>query len=157
MTRVVAVVVAVASGCQAAPRPPEAVAPLRSATVWIVQDGDSARVRAEVAATAAQHERGLTGRSTLAADAGMLFVFDGPRSADDGFWMHGTLVPLDLAFIDAHGVVVRVLTMELCETDDPDDCPGYFPGVPYATALEVNRGWFRAHGLGEGAVVRVVR
>ena len=50
---------------------------------------------------------------------GMMFLFDGPRAADDGFWMWGTSIPLDIAFVDEGGVVRRVLGMEPCANADP--------------------------------------
>ena len=51
-------------------------------------------------------ERGLMNVRALAPDAGMLFLFEAPHFAS--FWMKDTYVSLDLAFIDASGVVVNV-------------------------------------------------
>ena len=111
---------------------------------------------AQVARSSAQHEIGLSGRPALDRDSGMLFEFDGPRSTDDGFWMWGTSVPLDIAFIDAAGVIVRVLEMDPCVPPQPEEsCPGYFSDVAYASALEVNGGWFARHGVAEGARVAI--
>lgn len=88
----------------------------------------------------------------------MLFEFDDLRSGDDGFWMWGTSMPLDIAFIDEAGVVIRLLSMAVCDVEGGEEsCPGYFPGVGYASALEVNQGWFAAKGIGEGVRVRVVQ
>jgi uncharacterized protein len=139
--------------------PPGGVAPggvtFDSATVWVRQGSDSARAAVEVASTRAQHEVGLAGRTTLAPDAGMLFLFDPPRTADEGFWMWRTTVALDIAFIGADGVIQSVQSMEPCAAASRDDCPGYFSEAPYAAALEVSRGWFERHRLGVGASVRV--
>jgi uncharacterized membrane protein (UPF0127 family) len=109
----------------------------------------------EVARTSAQQERGLSRRPSLDA-SGMLFLFTEPRSGDDGFWMWQTSFPLDIAFIDQDGVVRRIMSMEPCLEESVDACPGYFPEVPYASALEVGRGWFEERGIGVGARIRLV-
>jgi len=139
--------------------PPGGVSPadvtFDTATVWLRVGADSTRLVVEVAASRAQHEVGLAGRTSLAPDVGMLFLFDLPRSADEGFWMWRTAVPLDIAFIDADGAILRVLGMDPCAAPSRDDCPGYFAEAPYAAALEVGRGWFARNGIGVGASVRV--
>ena len=124
-----------------------------SAVVWVRDGADSARLVVEVARTLSQQALGLMDRPTLDAQAGMLFVFEEPRSA--GFWMWRTLVPLDVAFIGDDGVVRRILTLEPCPGPDSDACPEHRPGVEYSSALEVNAGWFERNGLGVGAVVRL--
>jgi len=87
----------------------------------------------------------------------MLFEFDRPRSGDDGFWMWRTRIPLDIAFVDEAGVILVILGMDVCESDDLESCPGYFSGVRYVAALETNRGWFSRNGIDVGARVIVVR
>jgi uncharacterized protein len=137
----------------AANRPAPAVA-FDSTRVWVVQGTDSTRLSVEVARSEREYEVGLSGRASLDPDRGMLFEFHAMRSGDDGFWMLDTLVPLDIAFMDERGVIVRILSMDVCDAPNPDeDCPGYFPRVPYASALEVGRGWFAAHGIAVGARV----
>ena len=87
----------------------------------------------------------------------MLFQFDRVRTGDEGFWMVGVEVPLDIAFLDEDGVILRILNMDLCQgPGDTESCPGYFPGVAYSAALEANRGWFEANGIELGASVVVV-
>lgn len=134
--------------------PPGAVS-FDSATVWIRHGADSTRVVIEVAASRAQHEAGLAGRPSLDPDSGMLFVFDPPRSADEGFWMWRTRVPLDIAFIDGDGVIIGILRMDPCSAATQDDCPGYFAEAGYASALEMTRGWFSRYGIEPGSSVRV--
>jgi uncharacterized protein len=126
-----------------------------TAVVWIRQGGDSVRARVEVAATRAQHEVGLAGRTGLDEDSGMLFRFELPRPADEGFWMWRTRFPLDIAFIGSDGLIHEILGMDPCTAARRDDCPGYFAEAPYAAALEMSRGWFARHGMRVGATVRV--
>jgi uncharacterized membrane protein (UPF0127 family) len=87
----------------------------------------------------------------------MLFLFDPPRGADEGFWMWRTRMSLDIAFIDGAGVILEILGMDPCRAASQDDCPGYFSAAPYAAALEMSRGWFARRGVGPGASVRVER
>ena len=101
---------------------------------------------------------GLSGRSFLGAESGMVFQFETPRSMEDGFSMWRVEIPLDIAFIDSAGVIQRVLGMDVCASEvGPDSCPVYFPDVEYASALETNRGWFVRRGVGVGAPVTLER
>lgn len=111
------------------------------------------RLSVEVAKTPAQRSRGLMERTTLGADSGMLFVYDRRQSARSAFWMHRTLIPLDIAFIDRDGRIVSLKTMPPCTSDEPAQCPTYAPGRAYHAALEVNAGYFAERGISEGNCV----
>lgn len=104
----------------------------------------------EIADSQAERERGLMGRTDLADDAGMVFLFDGATTGS--FWMKDTPLPLSIAFWDADGRIVGLLDMQPCTTDR---CPTYNPGVPYVGALEVNLGAFEANGVALGDAVRL--
>jgi len=136
------------------PRPSEVT--FDTASVWVHSDTDSTALLVEVAATFAQQSVGLSGRSRLDRDSGMLFVFDSIRPDTTGFWMWQTAVPLDVAYLDQEGVILRIVGMEPCDGWNEDDCTLYFAEVEYARALEVNRGWFARNGIGVGDRVRVV-
>ena len=134
----------------------EAAVAFDTATAWIHDDGDSTRLLVELARTPAQRSYGLMVRPALDSASGMVFLYDSIQPPDAGFWMFRTRIPLDIAFMDSAGVVVKTLTMVPCESDlYAAQCPTYAPEVPYQSALEVNRGWLAAHGVEEGAVVRV--
>lgn len=64
------------------------------------------RFQVELARTPAQMEHGLMFRRHLPADGGMLFEYPGPVIAR--FWMHDTLIPLDMLFVAATGRVVNI-------------------------------------------------
>ncbi|TVR66102.1 MAG: DUF192 domain-containing protein [Gemmatimonadales bacterium] len=124
----------------------------------VVEDGDrSHELVVEIADTERRQIRGLSGRDRLDEGTGMLFLFQEPRAADEGFWMYRTRIPLDIAFLDEDGVIQRVLGMEPCFEARAEDCPTYAPGLPYRAALETNRGWFAARGIGEGGRVVLER
>jgi uncharacterized membrane protein (UPF0127 family) len=108
--------------------------------------GGRATVTVEVVRSEAERERGLMFRSSLAADAGMLFVFD--ESSDHAFWMKNTLIPLDMIFIDEGGRIVGVVA---------DATPGSLEprsGGVSRFVLEVNAGWAKAQGVAAGDAVR---
>lgn len=111
-------------------------------------------LRVELAVTRSERERGLMDRPSLEGDAGMLFVYRHEQPADAGFWMFRTRIPLDIAFLDARGAVLAIEQMEPCPAAVAWACPTYAPGVPYSAALEVNRGYFQARGIGIGDRVR---
>lgn len=111
----------------------------------------------EVAADRERRQQGLMERTALAPDAGMLFLFDEPQAWDAGFWMFRTLLPLDIAFLDQEGRILAIRQMVPCPSTAPRNCPLYRPGVPYRAALEVNLGYFTAHGIRVGDWVRLDR
>ncbi len=102
-------------------------------------------LRVEIASTDRQRQRGLMLRRSLGARAGMVFAYESPTSG--GFWMKNTLIPLDIAFYDVRGRILRILRMQPC-VEDP--CPIYSPGVSYRGALEVNAGSFRRWNVQRG-------
>ena len=104
--------------------------------------GERVEVPVEIAATDAERERGLMGRTALAEDAGMLFVFDQEQQLS--FWMKDTLIPLSIAYIDGGGRIVDIQDMQpLDETPHPSAEPARY-------ALEVNQGFFAARGIQVG-------
>jgi uncharacterized protein len=112
--------------------------------------GGEVTITVEVADTPAKRERGLMGRESLAADAGMVFVF--PKDTKDAFWMKDTLIPLSIAFYDDRGRIVSLLDMQPCRAEP---CPLYSPGASYRGALEVNRGAFARWGVRVGDQLRL--
>ena len=99
-------------------------------------------VRAEVVDTLEAQERGLMHREHLCADCGMLFVFATP--ARYGFWMKDTLLPLSIAFIDAHGRIINITDMRANTLDV------HYPDRDALYTLEMNQGWFARHGIRAG-------
>jgi uncharacterized protein len=125
-------------------------------TATITAPTGSPRVvlKVEIARTDAERGRGLMYRRSLAAKAGMVFLY--PFDHRGGYWMKNTLIPLDIAFYDARGKILRILTMQPCRRDP---CRVYDPKVTYRAALEVNAGSFRRWGVraGDRVAVRVTR
>jgi uncharacterized protein len=118
----------------------------------IVQVG-SASVRAEVADDEASRQRGLSGRDSLAPDAGMLFVL--PNDSPS-FWMKDMRFPIDVVWIrDGRVVDVALRVQPPAGPDAP--LPTFSPRFPANQALEVNAGWIEQHGVARGDRVRIRR
>lgn len=128
------VTIAVASGCACN----EAVSSNRTAELRIAAH----RIHAEIVWTREARARGLMYRASLPKDSGMLFIYPDERVLR--FWMHDTQVPLDIAYIDAAGVIREVHYMK------PLDESGLPSQVPVRYALEMNLGWFAEHQVGVG-------
>ena len=111
------------------------------------------RYSIEIADNDATREHGLMDRTEMAADHGMLFVFqdDTPRA----FWMKNTKIPLDMLFFDADRHLVSV------QHDVPpcvaDPCPAYSSGAPARYVLELNAGQAKKLGLTSGDEMQIHR
>jgi uncharacterized membrane protein (UPF0127 family) len=92
----------------------------------------------DVAATPEQQEKGLMFVKHLAPDRGMIFPYDPPQPV--AFWMHNTLIPLDIIYIRPDGSIARIANAKaLDDTSLPS-------GEPISAVLEVAGG--RAAQLG---------
>lgn len=121
-----------------------------TAAVRIISGADTFRLRVEVAERDDQRSYGLMERTSLPADAGMIFLYRTQQPADAGFWMYRTRIPLDIAYLDQDGTILSIVAMEPCPDPDPRGCRTYAAGVAYFSALEVNRGYFAERGIGPG-------
>ena len=102
-----------------------------------------ASLTVELAATHEQRYQGLSDRSYLAPDRGMLFVYPSPRPLT--FVMRKMLIPLDFVWI-RRGKVVGL------NHEVPPPKPGEFPRripspSPADRVLEVNAGWIKANRI----------
>ena len=100
------------------------------------------RYRVELATTAAERQRGLMHRASLAADRGMLLVY--PRDGEHAIWMKNMRIPLRVFWIDADYRVVAVRRLEPCRADP---CPTYRPRVVSRYVLELSD---REHSIAVG-------
>lgn len=108
----------------------------------------SAVLSVEIADTAAARGRGLSGRETLPAGEGMLFIFeaDGRHS----FWMKDMRFPLDILWFNKERELVDMALSVPPEGLSP--AKTYAPKRDARYVLEVPAGWARAQKVGAGDV-----
>jgi uncharacterized membrane protein (UPF0127 family) len=105
-----------------------------------------ARLQVEIAKDSKTRQLGLMFRKELPANRGMLFTFERPEI--QCLWMKDTYIPLTAAFLDEAGKIVDLIDLE------PHSLQTRCAKAPASYAIEVNQGWFRDNGIGEGDVVR---
>jgi len=141
--------------CESQKRPERLEAPTASPVSGGVSERPSVTVgevtfEVEIAGTADEQSRGLSGRDGLAPGTGMLFVYQIPQVSI--FWMKGMRFPLDFIWIDQD-----------CEVADtgsnaPVPAPGtadsklplYRSAVTVLYGLEVNAGEVASLGIKPG-------
>ena len=95
-------------------------------------------VKVEIAATPDTRELGLMYRNHLDDNAGMLFIFPAPNTAQ--FWMKNTVLPLDMLFADSNRKVLGIVANAQPYSEA---LLGGFSGTLYV--LEVNAGYAAKH------------
>ncbi len=116
--------------------------PLSYASTTIL--GPKGNIYADIADTPALQERGLSGRASLGARSGMLFVFQTPGMYS--FWMKDMDFPIDMIWIGADKRVVKI-----DEGASPSSYPNTFrPTADVQYVLEVNSGFARKLGIVTG-------
>ncbi|MGE0432108.1 MAG: DUF192 domain-containing protein [Planctomycetota bacterium] len=123
----------------------------------------------EVAYEPEYRNRGLMWRRTIQPDCGMLFVY--PKAEPRGFWMLNCFVDMDIAYIASDYEVLNTLTMRhpllpgetQPETGSPrpvsekdlsaESGKHHASKAPAQFAIEMEAGWYKAHGIEPGAKV----
>ncbi|MGC1505628.1 MAG: DUF192 domain-containing protein [Sulfitobacter sp.] len=124
-----------------------AAAECRSDSVDLKGTWGTARFTVEVADDPAEQAQGLMHRISMPMGSGMYFINERPRSTS--FWMRNTLIPLDMLFIDAQGVVKHIHHNAVPLDETP--IPG---GKDILTVLEINGGLAARLGIEVGSFVR---
>jgi uncharacterized membrane protein (UPF0127 family) len=104
--------------------------------------GEVAAVRAEMARTSEERERGFMERKNIPDGTGMLFIFE--RDQVLSFWMKNTPTPLSIAYIDSRGIIRDIFDMA------PLSIKSVTSSVSVRYALEVPQGWFSRAGIAVG-------
>jgi len=116
-------------------------------SVQLRGDWGTARFSIEIADDADEQAMGLMHRRNMPLSAGMLFVYEHPRSLS--FWMRNTLIPLDMLFVDAAGVVQHIH-----HNANPLDETSIFGGHNLTSVLEINGGLAKRLGIKKGSELR---
>jgi len=101
----------------------------------------------EVVADDETRSQGLQGRTSIAEDGGMLFIF--PESQIRSFWMGHCLVDMDVIFLNHRGRITAVHRMKTTPPQGEDESdysyqsrmPHYWSNSPAQFAIEVKSGW----------------
>ena len=122
---------------------PSATKEFASGDSYFAIDLGEAALRLQLALTPTEWQKGLMFRDAMAADHGMLFLFERPEQR--GFWMRNTHIPLDLGYFDASGRLLEIHklfpfdeTLVLSRSDR------------VLIAVETNAGWFAKNGVRPG-------
>ena len=132
--------------------PTETPAPIQGPVVKI---GD-ALFPVDLALTPEQRSQGLSGREVMAAETGMLFIFE--NEGTFSFWMKEMHFPLDIVWIGADCAVVDV-TLGAPPPEEGQalaDLPRFSPSSPALYVLEINAGEYAEQGIDPGDLVEFV-
>ncbi|NCN58837.1 hypothetical protein COW99_03555 [Candidatus Roizmanbacteria bacterium CG22_combo_CG10-13_8_21_14_all_38_20] len=126
--------------------------PTKQATQTI-KIGDE-QLEVEIMQTLEDQKQGLSGRSTLPQNHGMLFVYSNP--AIYKFWMKDMLFPIDIIWISNGKVIETIANIPPPEQNvDINQLPIYSPTKPVTGVLEVNAGYVKKHNIITGDQVEL--
>ncbi len=124
------------------PTGPQPALPTETLTI-LGDDGKSHVFTVELAITEEQQDTGLMFRTSVAANAGMLFPWDQPQVSQ--MWMKNTIIPLDMVFIGADGTIKAI-----AENTVPYSLNPISSGVPVLATLELQAGITAADNINVG-------
>ena len=101
------------------------------------------RIRAQVAVTLPEQEKGLMYCRSLPEGYGMLFVYKTPQKMY--YWMNHVPIPLTIGFFKADGTLDEVRNML---PNDKRDIVSSSDRIQYC--LEMNEGWYVRNGVKPG-------
>jgi uncharacterized protein len=112
-------------------------------------DFGGVQIAIEYAQTPEEREQGLSGRSEVPDNYGMLFVFEEP--GEYAFWMKDMLIPIDIFWLDAEYRVISIKENAL-----PEKYPeSYSPRAPALYVLETRAGFAAEHAITVGTTLSV--
>ena len=129
-------------------KPKNSINPLdRSTTVRHVVI-NAKKIKVQVADNYAEHVLGLSDRSTLEPDSGMLFIFHEKRIRK--IWMKNMHFPIDIIWIENEKVVK---VTQNCKPNGAIPSKMYSSTLPVDNILEVNAGFSNEFGIKRGDLV----
>jgi uncharacterized protein len=114
---------------------------------------NSKNIAVEIAKTSEERSKGLSGKKSLDAESGMLFVFE-KNETSPAFWMKDMLIPLDIIWIES-GKIIRIdknVQMPAAKTPD-SKLKIYTAGVSVDYVLEVNANYCDTNSIKVGDAV----
>jgi uncharacterized protein len=106
----------------------------------------------EVASTPDKQQQGLSGKSSLPQDQGMLFVFEDPEYHT--FWMKNMKFPIDIIFIKDDVVISIAKNAKPADSSD-ENLQLYRSKEPVNRVLEINAGLVDKYEIKEGDKIEI--
>lgn len=131
------------SGCDAGAAQAISAADLNQVQLCIRSKAKTHSFIVEVAETSRQQAKGMMFRTELADNRGMLFPFVEVRMAS--FWMKNTVIPLDIIFIRADGMIENI-----AENAEPYSTIPVESTAPVTAVLELRGGLTAEMGIAAG-------
>jgi hypothetical protein len=112
-------------------------------------------IKAEVVDTNAEREQGLSGRASLAEDAGMWFVFE--EDGKHSIWMPDMNFAIDIVWVNSDFKVIEIAKGVSPEPGVPrSQLKRYVSQSPARYVLEISAGTAATHKLGAGDSLKLV-
>lgn len=109
----------------------------------------------EVSKTKEERAKGLSDRTSLDENSGMLFIFE-EGTGSPVFWMKGMLMPIDIVWIDQDKIIRIDGSVPAPEANTPDDkLKTYSAGKSVDYVLEVNAGFCDTNSIKVGDSVTI--
>lgn len=106
----------------------------------------------DVALTDKEKQDGLSIKSSMKENEGMLFIFDKPNY--QSFWMKGMKFPIDIIWLNENLSIVHIeKSLEPCET--LITCPSFRPTSESLYVLETISGFSEKYGLKIGNKINI--
>ncbi len=108
-------------------------------------------LKVEIASTSVQREKGLSGKTSLKEDEGMLFVFD--NQGVYYFWMKDMFLPIDIIWFSPEWKIIYIQ-----KNATPDSYPKVFgPSVNSKYVLETISGFAEKNNLKTGDTAELLK
>lgn len=105
----------------------------------------------EIAKSLSEKSRGLSSRTSLCGNCGMIFVYS--NESYYPFWMKDTLIPLDMIWLDKNGRIVTIHTAHPQLDTPPTQLKAYRNSDPAQFIIELNAGKSEEIGLNVGDTI----
>lgn len=115
--------------------------------VTVTGDWGHANFSVSIADTVPERSQGLMNVPAMPTMTGMLFVYDSPHAAS--FWMHNTLISLDMLFAGPDGTILSIHA-----NANPQDDTSILGGDGIQYVLEINGGLAARLGITVGDVLQ---
>lgn len=109
-----------------------------------------------IAKTDKEKEIGLSEKSSIDKDSGMLFVFDKPDYHK--FWMKNMKFPIDILFLNKNHIITihsKVPAPQDTALSKDENLPIYSPEEPSDMVIEINSGLSETYGFQKGDSVKI--